>query len=119
MSRRNILNKYPVWINANSALVTNSSESTVDQLDYVKYVLKIDPTVNCEIAVEFSDDKNIQAPVWSVLDFNTPIILNGASETEYTLQIEKHSCFKMRLKIVSNSGTGLINAWITGNNVGA
>lgn len=119
MSRRNVLNKYQVWSNLNSASITASQESTVDQLDVINYIIKIDPTVDCIIKVEFSGDKNSQNPVWYELDFNTPIILDGAVETEYTIQIEKHSAYKIRLNAVSNSGTGLINAWITGNNLGA
>jgi hypothetical protein len=119
MSRRNVLNKYQVWNNLNSTSITASQESTVDQLDVINYIIKIDPSVNCVIKVEFTGDKNSQNPVWYQLDFNTPIVLNGAVDTEYTIQIEKHSAFKMRLNAVSNSGTGLINAWITGNNLGA
>jgi spore coat protein U-like protein len=119
MSRRNVLNKYQVWNNLNSTSIIASQESTVDQLDIINYVIKIDPTVNCVIKVEFSGDKNSQTSAWYELDFNTPIILNGAVDTEYTIQIEKHSAFKIRLNAVSNSGTGLINAWITGNNLGA
>lgn len=119
MSRRNVLNKYQVWSNLNSASITASQESTVDQLDVINYIIEVDPSVDCVIKVEFSGDKNSQVPDWYELDFNTPIVLDGAVDTEYTIQIEKHSAFKMRLNAVSNSGTGLINAWITGNNLGA
>lgn len=119
MSRRNVLNKYQVWSNLNSTSITASQESTVDQLDVINYIIKIDSSVNCVIKVEFTGDKNSQTPAWYELDFNTPIVLDGSVDTEYTLQIEKHSAYKMRLNAVSNSGTGLINAWITGNNLGA
>jgi hypothetical protein len=119
MSRRNVLNKYQVWSNLNSTSITASQESTVDQLDVINYIIKIASSVNCIIKVEFSGDKNLQTPVWYELDFNTPIVLDGSVDTEYTIQIEKHSAYKIRLNAVSNSGTGLINAWITGNNLGA
>jgi hypothetical protein len=108
-----------VWSNLNSTSITASQESTVDQLDVINYIIKIASSVNCVIKVEFSGDKNLQTPVWHELDFNTPIVLDGSVDTEYTIQIEKHSAYKMRLNPVSNSGTGIINAWITGNNLGA
>lgn len=119
MSRRNLIYKYQVWNNLNSASAVPSEKTVVDQLDIIKYIIQIDPTVNCVIKVEFCDDKNSQTEVWKELDFNLPIALNGASDTEYTLQIKEFTSYKMRLNFVSNSGTGLINAWISGSNIGA
>lgn len=119
MSRRNLITKYKVWNDLDSAAAVSSEKTVVDQLDIVKYIISIEPTVNCIIKVEFCDDKNSQTETWKELDFNTPIILNGAVDTEYTLQIKEFSSYKMRLNFVSNSGTGLVNAWIAGNNIGA
>lgn len=119
MSRRNVLTKYQVWSSANSASITPSSETTVDQLDVIKYIIKIDPTVVCELLVQFTDDKNTQSPTWRNLQMGQTLSLNGATDTEYTVNIKEHSCFKLRLNTTNNSGTGNINAWISGANIGA
>lgn len=121
MGRRNLVYKYQVWTALNSAAPAVSQESTTDQLDIIKYIIKVASTVNGEIVVEFLDDKPTDGvvPVWDDLDFGQPILIVGATETEYTILIEKHASRKLRLQFVNNGGSGTINAWFSGYQVGA
>lgn len=121
MGRRNLVYKYPVWTALDSTTPAVSEESFTDQLDIVKYIVKVDVTVDGSISVEFLDDKPTDGvvPTWDDLDFGQPILIVGATETEYTLLIEKHASRKMRLSFTNNGGTGDINAWFSGYQVGA
>lgn len=120
MSRRNVLYKHPVWTSYNSAGTATPSESTtVDQVDIVKYIITVASSVVGSITVQFTDDRFENQEVWKDLDFDQTLTINGATDTEYTILIEEHSCKKLRLSFTNNAGTGNINSWVTATNVGA
>lgn len=120
MSRRNLIKKFVVWNNYNSSgAAAPSTNTTVDQVDDIKYIIQVDPSVDGSIEVEFADDKNVNDEVWLPLDFKRPLLIDGATETDYEILIEKAVSLKLRLSFTNNGGTGNIDAWVTGANIGA
>lgn len=121
MGRRNQIPKFQVWDNYDSTTSVKSLSSTVDQCDVIRYVVKVDPTVIGELFVEFTDDRssNPDQLSWDNLDFSQPLLVDGSQNTEYFFTIREHSAQKMRLSFTNNAGTGAINAWIVGVNIGA
>lgn len=118
MSRRHLVSKYAVWADLDSSTPSPSVSTVVESVDTVKYTLKVDSTVAGELFVDFSDDKD-GLEDWKPLDFSTQLIINGASDTDYTVVVRSHACKKMRLRFVNNVGTGVINAWYSSSSVGA
>lgn len=119
MGRRHLLSKFQVWEGMNSASPTTSVVTVVDPFDVIKYVLVVEASVIGSIEVEFSDDILEQNESWKPLDFKQQIAINGATETEYGINIKEHVCKKLRLKFINATGTGTINAWVSGSSVGA
>jgi hypothetical protein len=83
--------------------------------------MTVDPTVVGELFIEFTDDKsqNPDQLVWKAFDFAQPLIIDGATDTEYFITLKEHSAQSMRLSFVNNGGTGNIDAWIVATNIGA
>jgi len=119
MGRRNLLTKYQVFTNADSTTAEESEKTVIDQLDNIKYTIVIGASVDCEVEVQFSDDKITKDEVWRPLKFASALTLVGATDTEYTIIIKEAVSHKLRLFITNNAGTGTINAWISGNDIGA
>lgn len=118
MGRRNTVTKYQVWTNQDSAVPAASVSTIVDQLDIIKYVIVCAASVVGVLTVQFTDDK-MGTEVWRDLDFDQVLTINGATETQYTVKIEKHVCHKLRLNFTNGGGAGLINAWFSASQVGA
>lgn len=119
MSRRNVLKKYQLFNGENTSLNPVSKETDVSQLDFVTYQLTIDPTVNATLLVLFSNDERFDASNVQELDFGSPIVLDGATESQYLLHIENNGFKWLLINIVNNTGFGLASAWVTGNVRGA
>lgn len=119
MSRRQIVRKFNVWTDLDSENPEPSISTVVQQVDNVIYVLEIDPTVSGVLEVEFCNEPDGQPEIWKPMDFGETLALNGAVDTDYEINISKHSRHKMRLNFTNGSGTGNISAWYASSSVGA
>lgn len=119
MGRRSLINKFRVLNAEDSTTNPRSTETDVSSVDKVSYQISIDNTVNAIAKVKFYNDKTFVAASAKELDFQQTLSLNGASETDYMIQIENQGFKWLFLDITNNGGTGNISAWISGNTVGA
>lgn len=120
MSRRNILKKFQVLSDADSTVLSASSPTDVSGLDNITYLIEIGASVDGELFVEHcEDDKISNLSEFKELNFGEQIILNAANDLEYTIQVKNAGFKHMRLLFADNGGAGNINAWISGNTVGA
>lgn len=120
MSRRRILNKFQVLEGMDSSMSPVSEPTDVSGLDNITYLVEIDPSVDGEMLVEHCEDEKLSdSSVFKELNFGEQVILNSANDLDYTLQIKNAGFRHMRLSFVDNGGSGNINAWISGNTVGA
>lgn len=118
MGRRNILKPFQVFTDADSATSPSGTSTDVSGLDNITYLIQAQNTVDCEMAVYvYRTDNKSDTPV--PLDFGEQILIDGAVETDYTLKIENHGYKWMVLEFEANTGTGNVNAWVSGNSVGA
>lgn len=118
MGRRNILRPFQVYTDSDSTLNKSSQITDISGLDNITHLVVVDPAVDGVMKVEFSIQEQ-QPTVFYPLSFGESLNLVGASETVYSTKIENHGFKWMRLSFVNNAGTGNINAWISGNSVGA
>lgn len=118
--RRNNLRNFQVLTDGDSTSSLVSTPTDISGFDNITYQIKIDPTVDGELFVEFCNDANVNgSSVFDPLNFSQNLILNSAIDTEYMLKIQNHGFKWMRLSFTDNAGSGVINAWISGNTVGA
>lgn len=118
--RRKILNKHQVYSSADSSTNPSSLHTDISGIDNILYVVDIDSSVDGSLVVEqCGDDKIIPSSEFKSLNFGENIVLNSANDTEYTLSIKNQGFKWMRLSFNNNGGSGNINAWISGNSVGA
>lgn len=119
MGRRNILRPHQILTDADSTLDPISKNTDISGLDNITHLIKVDASVIGEIFVEFSLEESQDPQVFDPLSFGEPLALNGSVETVYSTKIQNHGFKWMRLRFENNSGTGLLNAYISGNTVGA
>lgn len=121
MARRNTLRRFQVFDNADTTTSPTGPFTDVSGLDFITYLIIVDPTVNCEMAVYFKNDEFNQTGQTSYkLDFGEQIILDGSLDTEYTLKIENHGFKWLSIQFENDlGGTGNLNAWVSGTTVGA
>lgn len=120
MGRKLIINKHQVFDVADSAIDPESSITDVGQVDIVRYDLVVDSTVDGTLSVEVALEGDLEAPVFRPLDFGpTPLVINGAVDTEYSVLINQVSFKKIKLKFNDNGGSGNIDAWIYATTRGA
>jgi len=120
MSRRNIIQKYQVYTDSDSTLNESSKQSDISGVDNVTYSALIDSSVNGELKVTVCNDKEITTDSeFKPLDFGEQTIISSANGLDYIFKISNHGFKWMRLEFTNNGGAGLINAWISGNTVGA
>lgn len=119
MSRRHTIRPYQVFSNADSTASPSGTFTDITGVDFITYLITVDPTVNCEMAVYFKRENKPGAASYK-LDFGEQIILDGSLDTEYTLKIENHGFQFMSLEFENDlGGTGNLNAWVSGTSVGA
>ena len=119
-SRRNNLRQFQVYTNANSTTSPVTTATDVSGLDNITYLVTVGSLVNGELKVEFSNAKDLQSAItFYALDFGEQLILDGPTELLYTIKIDNHGFKFMRLTFTNGSGSGNINAWVSGNTVGA
>lgn len=119
MGRRTILRPFKIFDGIDTSTDQVSKITDISGLDNITHLIKVDPTVVGEIFVEFSMEEVPEPQVFDSLSFGEPLIINGPVETVYTTKIQNHGFKWFRLRFVNNAGTGLINAFISGNTVGA
>jgi len=119
MSRRNVLKKYQLFNSEDSTTNPISKETDVQQLDFVTYQISVDSGVNATLLVLFSNDERFDPANVTELNFGSPIVLDGATETQYVLHIQNQGFKWLLLNVVDNGGSGAVSAWITGNVRGA
>lgn len=118
MGRRNILKAYPVFSNIDITSPPVGPVTDVSGIDNITYMIRCDAGVVAEMGVYVSSDDD---PInnFIALDFGEQILINGSTETEYTIKIQNHGFKYINLDFISNSGTGNLTAHISGNTVGA
>lgn len=120
MGRRNLLKKHPVLVNADSTVTQTSEYTDISGIDFIQYQIEIDATVSCGFEIQFCNDERIDSTsVWKPLDFSQVTSLNGAVDTSIMCLIENMGFKFFRISLTSGSGTGDVNAWISGNVRGA
>lgn len=119
MSRRNLIKKFMVIDNADTTTDPISEASDVSGVDFITYQLDIDPTVDANLIVSFSNDPILSEAVFTSLDFGMATTLVGATETAYLVHIENKGFKWTQIQIANNGGTGNTYAWITGAGRGA
>jgi hypothetical protein len=118
MGRRSVLTAYQFWNNADSSVSPSGPTTNCEGLDYITYKIRCASTVVAELAVfiNTADDNNNG---FIALDFGEQIILNGASETEYVIEIRNSGFKYINIEFLDSTGTGTISGWISGLTVGA
>lgn len=119
MGRRNILRPFKCFESVDSTTNPTSKITDISGLDNITHLIKIGPAVIGEIFVEFSIEDSQNPQVFDSLSFGEQLLLSGSAETVYTTKIQNHGFKWMRLRFQNNGGTGVINAFISGNSVGA
>lgn len=120
MGRRTVLPKFQVITDADTETDPESEVSDVSSVDYITYQLELDSSVNALFEVQFCNDARIDGQSqFKTLNFNQATTLDGLSEADGLIHIENHGFKFMKLKIINNTGTGFMNAWITGTVRGA
>lgn len=119
MSRRHVLKKYQLFNSEDSTTNPISKETDVSQLDFVTYQLSIESGVNATLVVLFSNDERFDPANVSELNFGAPIVLDGATESQYVLHIQNQGFKWFLLNVIDNGGSGNVSAWVTGNVRGA
>jgi len=118
MGRRYQAPRFQVLTAANSSLSPNGQFTEVGASDKVVFETTIASTVIGKFLVEYSNERGDVPSAWRELVFSTDLTANGASDTEYTIVIENKFKF-LRLSFLDNGGSGLINAWVSAQGVGA
>jgi hypothetical protein len=119
MGRRNIINKFQVMDAEDSTSDPVSTSTDVSGVDFITYQIEIDALVDATLEVYFCNDDSYSQANATQLDFGQPLTLDGATETNYTVQIRNMGFKNLAIKIVDVSGSGDVSAWITGTGVGA
>jgi hypothetical protein len=119
MSRRHQLKRYQVITDQDSTTSDRSTETDISALDRIFYQIEIDALVDCEIEVKVCNDDKFSVANSFSLDFEQTLALIGATDTQYNIVIENKGFKWMFIDVTNNGGTGNINAWVTGNNLGA
>jgi hypothetical protein len=120
MGRRTVLEKFLLINGEDSASTVTSQSTEVSGLDNITYQIVIDSDVESTCEPEFCNDRVLSPDSeFKPLDFGNPLTLSGATDTDYTITIQNQGFKHLRLNISNNGGTGNINAWVTGNCVGA
>jgi hypothetical protein len=115
---RKIIKPFQVYSSADSTTNPTSIITDVSGIDKIKYLITVAATVVGTLEVEFSEEENNPTTFYP-LNFGTTLSINGASEMNYAALIDNYGFKWMRLSFTNNAGTGNINAWISGNSVGA
>ena len=119
MGRRSILRAFNALKLADSTTNPISEITDVSGLDNITYLVKVDPSVVGEMFVEFSLEEKLDPGTFDVLSFGEQLIVNGPSETVYSIKVENHGFKWLRLRFADNAGAGQIVAYVSGNTVGA
>ena len=120
MSRRSLLKKHQVLKDANSASLVQSESTDISGLDFIQYHLEVGALVVSTFEIQFcNDDKITSISSWKPLDFGQVTNLNGAQDTSYLVLIENRGFKYIRIALTGGTGSGLVNAWISGNVRGA
>lgn len=118
--RRNELRQFQLWNDVDSTTNPSSIETDVSGIDNVTYLAQIDPAVVGQFLVRFCNDQFIKPDsIFRELNFGEPLAVNGTNDVNYTMKIENHGFKWMRLYFQNSAGSGNIDAWISGNTVGA
>lgn len=120
MSRRHIISKFQLWNQEDSSTNPITEATDVSAVDFITYHLKVDSGVDGELAIYFCNDRqqfdiNNAIP----LTFDPPMLINGAAETNYMIEIQNKGLKYLYVEFNDGGGTGNIDAWITGTGVGA
>jgi hypothetical protein len=119
MSRKNTLRPYQVFNNADTTAAPSGIYTEVSGLDFITYLITVDSSVNCEMAVYFKKENRPGTTSYK-LDFGEQIIINGSLETEYTIKIQNHGFSFLSLEFENDlGGNGNLDAWVSGTTVGA
>lgn len=120
MSRRQIVKKYPLFSQVDTTSTQTSSETDVQQVDFITYQFTLDISVNVIIEIQYCNDERISASsVFKPLDFEQTINLVGSSHTDGLIHIENRGFKFIRVKSTNNGGAGNISCWVTGVGRGA
>jgi exosome complex RNA-binding protein Rrp4 len=120
MGRRNVLEKYSLFSNKDTATNPISVFTDVSSLDLITYEIDIESTVNATLEVQYCNDQKISgSSVFKPLDFVQSTLMNGANDTDGLVHINNKGFKFLRLAVINNGGSGNINAAITGSVIGA
>ena len=120
MSRRHIIPKFQLWNQVDSSTNPTTAATDVSSVDFITYHLTVDSGVSGELAIYFSNDRqqfdiNNAVP----LNFDPPMLINGASESNYMIEIQNKGLKYLYLEFNDGGGSGNIDAWISGTGRGA
>lgn len=116
MSRRNILRPFKTVDAASMAGDVTSATTNVDQLDFVAFDVSWSGT--SPVGEIFVDGRNGSDLPWQTVSFGVSVAVSGNSGS-HRLQLEEEGFSEVRLRYVRTSGTGTLDAWISGETEGA
>jgi len=119
MSRRHLIRKFQVLTNSDSTTSPSSIATDVSGVDFITYQVECALASDCFLSVYFSNDDQFSSSNKTELDFGSPLVIIGATDTSYTIHIENLGFKWLQLSFTNNGGTGLLNAFITGAGRGA
>jgi hypothetical protein len=123
MARKSVLEPYKIIDSISLGANYTSGVTSIKNLDNIWIELEWSGTapsgtITVEVASEYPKESN-QYTQFKALDFGSPIVISGASGT-HTININQAPMASvLRLKYAYTSGTGTINAYISGKVVGA
>jgi hypothetical protein len=119
MSRRSIIRKFQVFTDEDTATSPLSIPSDISGVDSITYQLSIASTVNALMEIHFSNDDKFDTSLTKILNFGQTTPLLGSAGEDYTVHISNKGFKWLQVRVIDNSGSGNINAWITGTVGGA
>jgi len=114
MSRKHIINSFPVIESGNMTSSVISETTNVEQMDHIRYNPSWSGNPTGGFFVEVSDN----GTTFEILDFGTPIEAEGFSGA-HTITITMVNFKFIRLIYLPLSGTGTLNANIKAHGRGA
>lgn len=120
MGRRLELNKFPIFSSVDSTTSPLSVETDVSSVDNIAYDIQVGASVVGTLQVQFCNDRILSSSsVFKPINFGSILNVNGATDTDYRIEIQNTSFKWIKLKYNHTSGTGNISASISGLTVGA
>lgn len=118
MARKNVVQSFTM-IESQIASTDVTSESTsIINLDQLSIRFSWDSTLEGEIVIEALQRKsNDVSPDWFELDFGNTILVD-ATDTNHQIVFQQMPFTDIRVKFVHSSGSGTIEAKLTGKQIG-